>query len=87
MGVLQLGMKGFLFFLGANLPQGICYVPSFFILGVEVYRRNGRIWRKPGEMRKEYMGITLLCLLGAMGGVFLETYVNPVFLSWMAGKM
>lgn len=87
MGILQLGVKGVLFFMGANLPQGICYIPSFFILGVEIYRKNGRIWTKSGEMLKEYMGIALLCLLGAMGGVLLETYVNPFFLSWMAGKM
>ncbi|MDY4671406.1 MAG: stage II sporulation protein M [Oliverpabstia sp.] len=83
MGILQLGVKGVLFFMGANLPQGICYIPSFFILGVEIYRKNGRIWTKSGEMLKEYMGIALLCLLGAMGGVLLETYVNPFFLSWM----
>ena len=75
------------------LPQNFGYYPEFkvwdFLLYVAALKglSRAKAEEKSGEMLKEYMGIALLCLLGAMGGVLLETYVNPFFLSWMAGKM
>ncbi len=87
MGVLQQGIQGALFFLGANFPQAILYIPSMLFLLGEIYRQNGKIWRKSKGMVKEYVLTVFLCILGGMGGILLETYGNPVFLSWMADKM
>lgn len=87
MGVLQQGIQGALFFLGVNFPQAILYIPSMLFLLGEIYRQNGKIWRKSKGMVKEYVLTVFLCILGGMGGILLETYGNPVFLSWMADKM
>lgn len=87
MGVLQQGIQGALFFLGANFPQALLYIPSMLLLLTEIYRQNGKIWRKSRGMMKEYVLTVLLCILGGMGGILLETYGNPLVLSWMAEKM
>lgn len=87
MVVLQQGIRGALFFLGVNFPQALCYIPAIFLQVTEVYRKNGRIWKKPKGMMKEYVLVTFLCILGGMAGIFLEAYVNPGFVVWLADKM
>lgn len=87
MAILQYGVKGLLLFFAANLPQGIAYVPSILMLLTAVYRGNGKIWKKPGGMIREYLIVSLLCLLGGMMGILSETFVNPRFLSWLFSIM
>ncbi|MBS6180933.1 MAG: stage II sporulation protein M [Erysipelotrichaceae bacterium] len=87
MAVLQYGVKGMGLFLAANLPQGIVYTPSMLLLVTEIYRGNGKIWKKPGSLIREYLTVSLLCLFGVLLGIVLETFGNPWFLSWVFSKM
>lgn len=86
MAVLQYGIKGMLFFGAANFPQCICYIPSVLVLFTGIYMINGRIWGKRIGMVKNYLILTGLCLLGCLGGIVLETYGNPGFLTWLLSK-
>lgn len=87
MVILQYGVKGMLFFLAANLPQAIFYVPFMLILLAEIYRENGKIWKKPGSIIKRYVTVSFFCFGGWLLGIVAEAYGNPRFLVWIFSKM
>lgn len=87
MAILQYGVRGLLVFLAAGLPQGIFYIPSMVVLLTEIYRQDGKMWKKTKEAVREYFLVFLICLLGLLVGVLLEAFCNPGFLSWVFAKM
>lgn len=81
MTMLEYGMRGLAFFLAANFPQALLLVPSMLGLLTGIYRINGRLWKKPAKVIKEYLILVLLSGLGCLLGVLLESYGNPLLLA------
>lgn len=78
--ILQFGLQGGLIGVGMMFPQYLFYFPCFFWLFQLVYRQSLAIWRNRGILLPEMSGYVmrvLLCGIGCLGGIVLETWCNP----------
>lgn len=88
--VAKYGAKGILLILGGMFPQYMIYLPVYAVcLGFSVFfrKRISGCGKNTGAIEREYIrlygtgiGLSVLLLLIFIGGIFLESYVNPVIL-------
>lgn len=89
-GVAKYGAKGILLILGGLFPQYLIYLPVYAAcLGFSVFfrKRISCCGKNTGTVEREYIrlygigiGLAVLMLLVFIGGIFLESYINPVIL-------
>ncbi len=76
---LRYGLKGILFFLAYNFPQGIAIIPMFIILYVKGYELNyllfSRIEHEHVKLSK-YIPYLLILLIAIIVASLMEGYVN-----------
>lgn len=87
--ILQFGIKGGILFAGGLLPQYLCYIPAFLMMFawcMKVYLRlyggeyAGYAEERSGKGR--HLIPAVLIIHGVViTGVFLESYVNPNFIT------
>lgn len=86
--VMRFGMKGLLLAVAFLLPHYILYVPAYIRMYLETVNCSSALfYHKEAGRTKEvclryYMNF-LLCAVLIFCGIWLETYVNPVFLRKM----
>lgn len=78
--VLQFGLAGGAVGLGLLFPQYLLYLPFYVYLMELVYQQSRDIWKNRGifpEHVSGYLGRALVILLAFLGGILLETFINP----------
>lgn len=86
--IMNYGIKGILLMLGFFLPQWLFYAPILVLwrYGLRYYKGigEGRVY---GEQKKtrhiKIAGSFIIALILLLLGLFVESYVNPVFLQKM----
>lgn len=88
--VAKYGARGILLILGGMFPQYLIYLPVYAAcLGFSVFfrKRSSDSGKSTRSMEREYIrmygigiGLAALLLLVFIGGIFLESYINPVIL-------
>lgn len=87
--VLQFGIKGGILFAGGLLPQYLCYIPAFLMMFawcMRVYLQlyggeyAGYAEERSGKGRRLIPAILVIHGV-VITGVFLESYVNPNFIT------
>ena len=79
---IRYGWKGFLLYMGMILPHGILYSVGFSLLGVWCLRareENIRLGRM-GKLETSQKELLFFSLGMVIGGIFLESYINPEIL-------
>lgn len=74
--VLKMGGAGILFCLAATLPQMLIYIPVWFMLIYNVYKKRER----KGSANWSYALVGVGALLFTGVGVLVESYINPLLL-------
>ncbi len=82
MAVLKLGMAGILLCVISMFPHYLLYVPAFSFGLLRIYEMKS--FRKPA---KESVVAFLIMALLVLVGCLLESYINPVILKAMIGKI
>lgn len=82
---IKLGFAGVLLCAASGLPQFVFYVPAgcWFLKKVQdmsVGLEGGRVRRDGKRQTRFYILVGLIACLLTLFGVFLEAYVNPLFL-------
>lgn len=90
--IMNYGMKGILLMLAFFLPQWLFYAPVIMIWnqGLLHYKRKKQIYSYRGENKRQYMKYAAAFFAAAvlMGlGLFVESYVNSLFLQKVIGMM
>lgn len=86
--VMRFGIKGLLLALAFLLPQYILYVPAYVRLYLETVTCSSALfYHKEGGGTKEiclrYYLNFLVCVVLIFCGIWLESYINPIFLRKM----
>lgn len=82
---VKLGFMGVLLCVASGLPQFVLYIPAgcWFLKKVQemsVGQEGGRAWHNGKSQTRFYALVGLVACLLTLLGVFLEAYVNPMFL-------
>lgn len=81
MVTIQSGSSGMILTLVSLLPQYLLYIPAIFLLFFGILRR-GRVLAEDNDNSQEktrYIGIVVAVITLFLLGIWLETYVNPIF--------
>lgn len=83
---LHMKLYGILLSLAAVLPQMIFYgISGVWLYGAVWSRKKGVVQGIPERKKweREYAAVLAMALPVWMAGIFLESYINPVWLKWV----
>jgi stage II sporulation protein M len=86
MSILQFGAAGAVAGLGLLLPQYLIYLPVMMYFLAEVFAQSSKIWQGGGvfsEKLSPYGVRVLLSGAAFVGGILLESYVNPLVVEYV----
>ena len=83
---LRYGLKGILFFLSYNFPQGIIIVPVFVMLYIKGYELNYHLFYRIEHERvkiSEYIPYIIILLIAIIVASLMEGYVNTAVMKYL----
>ena len=83
---LRYGLKGILFFLAYNFPQGIVIIPMFAMLYVKGYELNYQLFSRVEHEHiqlSKYIPYVIILLIAIIVASLMEGYMNTVIMKYL----
>lgn len=86
LSTMRFGLFGILYYLGTLLPQIVLYVPMWLLLVRSCSELHNVLGHRKSSLIKSLPALFVVLAL-LLGGVLLETYVNPRLLKYLFAFM
>ena len=86
---LRYGLKGILFFLGYNFPQGFVIIPMFILVYIKGYELNYQLFsrlERENVRLSQYIPFVILLLIAIILASLMEGYVNTNVMRYLMIK-